>query len=149
MSLATIAPPPAVSRPASAKLLEPGSSLSDQAPEVGRIAAVSPASSAARRRRSTSELGGMGAALDRLPSSAESAGVDSGQKKASEAGPNASRMAARLLTKFPELSCRSSVIAYVMRRQSSGSHGFGRVRRTAYSHGAAPRAARPPFTPSA
>jgi hypothetical protein len=40
-------------------------------------------------------------------------------------------------------------MANVMRMLSSGVHGCGSDRRTAYSHGFAPRARRPAFTPSA
>src|SRR5271165_4627647 len=150
MSFATMAEPPAEWSPDTAKLFEPGVSPSSQDALPGVAARTMPAPPSDRlRRMSTSEGGGIGAGRPGLASIGASAGVDSGAKNASDAGPSSSRIAQSVRTYRPVPSCRSSVIANVMRAQSSGSQGRGSVRRTVYSHGFEPRAASPALTPFA
>src|SRR5215470_10114923 len=156
MSLATIAPPSAVSRLATAQLLLPRQSSSVGADSQASNASLSSASCrddgacATRGEVCTSNTlaSGIGGMLITLPASGVSHSLAVLVKKSASGFGNALYTAARRDSRCASESCSVRNIDARTSTESSTVHGRGSVRRRRYSGGFTASARKPALTPS-
>src|SRR5205807_1126900 len=156
MSLATMAPPSPVRRPATAQLLLPRAS--SLAGEENHASSVAPSSAFDREsggcaaggavRASNTLASGMGGTGCSPPTSGVSHSLDELVMKSASAGGSVAYTAARRDSRRASASCSVRNIDARMSTESSAAHARGTVRKARYSGGLTASALKPALTPS-